>query len=94
MNRSSPLRPALAPLTPTIPEPRPSGKISHDEACTQLLELRHIVTAERKRHSQSERALTKYIEILERHNADLIETFRELGQPLLPSPLGRAARKH
>lgn len=92
--RSARLRPAQPPLTPAIPEPQPSGQLTREEACQHVLELRYILSAERKRHSLSERALTKYIEILEKQITDLTEAFAGLGQPLIPVPLGRAARKH
>ena len=85
---------AFAPITPTPPDPQPSGQLTRDEACQQVLDLRHILSAERKRHSLSEKALTKYIDILEKQIFDLTETFSLLGRPLIPTPLGRAARRH
>jgi hypothetical protein len=76
------------------PAAQDPGTFTHAEACSQIIDLRRILAAERKRHSLSEKVLTKYTEILEKQITDLTEAFAGLGRPLIPSPLGRAARRH
>ncbi len=61
--RTMRLRPALEPLTP---EPRPSvGEMTRDELAAQNLDLKRIMSAERRRHAAVEREFVKSLDGLQ-----------------------------
>ncbi len=82
--RSKPLSPALAPLTPNIPE-QPTGVFSREELADQVINLKVQLAAERKRAARVSGALSRYIELLENVAADQRRAFVELHSPLVPS---------
>jgi hypothetical protein len=55
----------LRPLTPELPEPKESGKLTHAQLTLEVFSLRKLLAAERKRHAQIEGATAKYLSILE-----------------------------
>jgi hypothetical protein len=77
MNRSKPLRPALAPLTPAIPEPRPTSEAS------ELHQLKRSLQRERNRHAAVERVFVKSLDELQ----NTLDTVRMLYiQQIAPKP--------
>jgi hypothetical protein len=70
------LRPAIAPLTPELPAPKP--------ITTKLAILHRTLEVERRRHAKEVNALVRYNELLEHQIAAQREAFQLLGQPLLP----------
>jgi hypothetical protein len=55
-----------------MPDPRPAvGKLTHAEALAEVLNLKRILSAERRRHSHLEEALSQYLQGLEEDRAGL-----------------------
>ena len=83
--RSKRLVPDLAPLTPSFPEPKPSTKLSEAQLQIELVNLRRLLRAERKRHAQLEGALGRYNALLEQIVTSQRQAFEQLHSELIPS---------
>jgi hypothetical protein len=61
--RSTKLRPAQTPLTPDLPQA--PIELNHDELIAQNNYLRHITSAERRRHAAVEKQFVKALDELQ-----------------------------
>jgi hypothetical protein len=70
VRRAKPLRPVLAPLTPE--EPRPAiGEYSREELIALNLDLKKMLSAERRRNAKIEQILVKHLDETEVKNGNL-----------------------
>jgi hypothetical protein len=85
--RSTKLRPAVPPLTP---DPRPAiGEMTREELIAQNLDLKRLLSAERRRNARIEQILVKHLEETEARNGALREVvFSNLSTSMLE--LGRS----
>lgn len=66
------MRPAIAPLTPVIPQPRPAVvELTREELRAKNSYLRFITTAERRRHAAVERSFVRALDELQNQINDL-----------------------
>jgi hypothetical protein len=59
--RGTKLRPALPPLTPEPTERKPVGTLTLQEAHAEILNLKRLLTAERRRNAAIETVLLKHL---------------------------------
>jgi hypothetical protein len=59
--RGTKLRPALPPLTPEPPERKPVGTLTLEEAHAEVINLKRLLTAERRRNAAIENVLLKHL---------------------------------
>lgn len=82
--RSTPLSPAVAPLTPSdwyVTEPT-TPRLSTG---AKLAKLHRRLESERKANARTIRVLSRYVELLEGIIAGQRQAFEELDKPLIPA---------
>ena len=88
--RPTRLRPALTPLTPAIPEPRPDiGLISHAQLKSELCSVRRLLAVERQRNAKIERVLVHQLDELQCR----VDSLRSLYMQTLTPQIVPADRK-
>lgn len=80
-------------LTPNL-APSHCDRFVEVQLKDEVRRLRAALNAETRRHHRLEAAVSKYIAILEGQVALVREAFTQKGTALVPSELGRPARKH